>query len=99
MTEKKRFIVDDGTGHPKMPNYLYKKKDWNIVQIDKSRFRKVNEDYNSFNLPCSDYTIKVPKQLRIKDIRQVTIQKYFGKIKINIKLFEPKFGIIIAPYF
>ena len=71
-------------GKPKMPNYLYKKKDWNIVQIDKTRFRKINEEQNSFNLPCSDYTIKVPKQIRIKDIRQVTIQKYFGKIKINI---------------
>lgn len=69
---------------PKMPNYLYKKKDWNIVQVDKTRFRKVNEEINSFNLPCSDYTIKVPKQIRLKDIRQVTIQKYFGKIKINI---------------
>ena len=71
-------------GKPKMPNYLYKKKDWNIVQVDKTRFRKINEEQNSFNLPCSDYTIKVPKQIRIKDIRQVTIQKYFGKIKINI---------------
>lgn len=71
-------------GKPKMPNYLYKKKDWNIVQVDKTRFRKVNEETNSFNLPCSDYTIKVPKQIRLKDVRQVTIQKYFGKIKINI---------------
>ena len=71
-------------GKPKIPNYLYKKKDWNIIQVDKTRFRKVNEELNQFNLPCSDYTIKVPKQIRLKDIRQVTIQKYFGKIKINI---------------
>lgn len=75
---------DKFNGKPKMPNYLYKKKDWNIVQVDKTRFRKINEENNSFNLPCSDYTIKVPKQIRLKDIRQVTIQKYFGKIKINI---------------
>ena len=71
-------------GKPKMPNYLYKKKDWNIIQVDKSRFRKINEELNQFNLPCSDYTIKVPKQIRIKDIKQISIQKYFGKIKINI---------------
>lgn len=71
-------------GKPKMPNYLYKTKDYNIIQVDKTRFKKINEEQNSFNLPCSDYTIKVPKQIRLKDIRQVTIQKYYGKIKINI---------------
>lgn len=69
---------------PKLPNYLYKSKDWNIIQIDKTRFRRINEDDNSFVLPCSDYKISVPKQIRLKDIRQITIQKYFGKIKINI---------------
>jgi len=56
-----------------MPNYLYKTKDYNIVQVDKTRFRKINEEQNSFNLPCSDYKISVPKQIRIKDIKQVTI--------------------------
>ena len=72
------------TGKPKMPNYLYKTKDYNIVQVDKTRFRKINEEQNSFNLPCSDYSIKVPKQIRLKDVRQVTIQKFYNKIKINI---------------
>lgn len=68
---------------PKMPNYLYKKKDWNILYVDKTRFRKVDESDNSFNLPCSDYRVYVPKQIDLKDIRQITIQKYYGKIKIN----------------
>ena len=71
-------------GRPKMPNYLYKTKDYNIIQVDKTRFRKINEEQNSFNLPCSDYKIIIPKQIRLKDIRQVTIQKYYRKIKINI---------------
>ena len=71
-------------GSPKMPNYLYKTKDYNIIQVDKTRFRKINEEQNSFNLPCSDYTIKVPKQIRLKDIKQITIQKFYNKIKINI---------------
>lgn len=71
-------------GRPNMPNYLYKTKDYNIVQVDKTRFRKINEETNSFNLPCSDYKISVPKQIRLKDVKQVTIQKYYGKIKINI---------------
>lgn len=77
------------SGKPKMPNYLYKSKDYNLIQVDKTRFRKVNEELNQFNLPCSDYTIHVPKQIRIRDIKQVTIQKYFNKIKINI-IFEDK---------
>ena len=71
-------------GRPKMPNYLYKTKDYNIVQIDKTRFRKINEEQNSFNLPCSDYKITIPKQIRLKDVKQVTIQKFYNKIKINI---------------
>ncbi len=72
------------TSKPKMPKYLYKIKDWNIIQIDKTRFRKINYENNSFNIPCSNYKIYIPKQIRIKDIRQISIQKYFGKIKINI---------------
>ena len=72
------------SGRPKMPNYLYKTKDYNIVQVDKTRFRKINEEQNGFNLPCSDYIIHVPKQIRLKDIKQVTIQKFYNKIKINI---------------
>lgn len=77
------------TGQPKMPGYLYKTKDFNLVQIDKTRFRKIDEELNQFNLPCSDYTIHIPKQIRIKDIRQITIQKHYGKIKINI-IFEDR---------
>ena len=72
------------TSKPNLPKYLYKTKDWNIVQVDKTRFRKVNIENNSFCLPCSDYVVKIPKQIRLKDIRQITLQKYFGKIKINI---------------
>ena len=60
-------------GRPKMPNYLYKTKEYNIVQVDKTRFRKINEETNSFNLPCSDYKITIPKQIRLKDVKQVTI--------------------------
>lgn len=75
---------DKFNGKPKMPNYLYKTKNYNLIQVDKTRFRKINEDLNCFNLPCSDYTIQVPKQIKLGDIKQVTIQKFYGKIKINI---------------
>jgi len=71
-------------GEPKIPNYLYKKKSFNLVQIDKSRFRKKNDKENSIQVPCSDYKISIPKQIKLKDVRQVTIQKFYGKTKINI---------------
>lgn len=77
------------TGRPKLPNYLYKIKDFYLVQFDKTRFRKKNEVENSFVLPCSDYKIYVPKQILLKYVRQVTIQKFFGKTKINI-IYEHK---------
>ena len=77
------------TGEPKLPNYLYKKKDFNLVQIDKSRFRKKDETNNTFCLPCSDYKITIPKQIKLKDVRQITIQKFYGKTKINI-VYEEK---------
>jgi len=76
-------------GRPKMPNYLYKKKDFNLVQFDKLRFRKINKEENSFTLPCSDYKIIVPKQIKLESIRQITIQKFYGKTKINI-IYEDK---------
>lgn len=74
------------TGEPKLPKYLYKNKSFNLVQIDKSRFRKKDEANNSFCLPCSDYKIQIPKRIKLKDVRQVTIQKFYGKTKINIIL-------------
>lgn len=76
-------------GKPKMPNYLYKRKNYNIIQFDKTRFRKINKIENSFYLPCSDYKINVPKQIKFENIRQVTIQKFYGKTRINI-IFEDK---------
>lgn len=69
---------------PKIPSYLYKRKKYNIIYIDSSRFRKKNYENNSFDIPCSDYKIYVPKQIRLKDVKQVTIQKYYNKTKINI---------------
>ena len=76
-------------GRPKMPNYLYKTKDWNIIYIDKTRFRKKNGETNSFCLPCSDYKVNIPKQINLKNIRQISVQKFYGKIKINI-IYEDK---------
>lgn len=72
-----------------MPNYLYKTKQFNIVQVDSSRFRKKDEKNNIIQLPCSDCKIQIPKQIKLKDVRQITIQKFFGKTKINF-IYEEK---------
>lgn len=72
------------TGCPKMPNYLYKSRNYNIIYIDSSRFRKKDEETNSFRIPCSDYRIFVPDKIKLRDVRQVTVQKHYDKIKINI---------------
>lgn len=69
---------------PKIPNYLYKTKQFNIIQIDKTRFRKIDYKVNSITLPKSNFTIKLTDKIKIKDIRQITIQKFYGKTKINI---------------
>lgn len=72
------------TGRPKMPKYLYKSRNYNIIYIDSSRFRKKDPESNSFCIPCSDYRIFIPKQIKLRDVRQVTVQKHFDKTKINI---------------
>ena len=77
--DKKKF-----NSAPKIPNYLYKTKQFNIVQIDKTRFRKIDYKVNSITLPKSNFTIKLTDKIKIKDIRQITIQKFYGKTKINI---------------
>lgn len=74
---------------PKLPNYLYKNKKYNIVKIDKTRFKKLNYDDNSFVLPCSTYKIKIINKINLKDVHQITIQKFYGKTRINI-IFEDK---------
>lgn len=72
------------TGIPKLPKYLYKTKKFNIVKFDKSRFKKIDITNNSIIFPKSNYSFFITDKIKIKDIRQITIQKYFGKIKINI---------------
>ena len=77
------------TGKPKLPNYLYKRKNFNIIYIDNTRFKKRNPDENSLMVPCSNYKIYIPKQIKLKDVRQISIQKFYGKTKINF-IYEDK---------
>ena len=66
---------------PKMPKYLYKRKKYATVFIDKTRFRSFKN--NTFKIPCTDVTILCPKHIEHNSIRCVSIQPYYGKIKIN----------------
>ena len=72
---------------PKIPKYLYKNSDYNIVIFDKNKIRKKTIDLinHTLELPkLKGYKIKLPKDLDINSIRQISVQKYYNKIKINI---------------
>ena len=50
------------TGEPKMPRYMYRKDQHNVVSIDKTRFRGKEQD--KITLPCSDYKVQIPSNIK-----------------------------------
>ena len=50
------------TGEPKMPRYIYRKDQHNVVTIDKTRFR--GNDADKITLPCSDYKVQIPLNIK-----------------------------------
>ncbi len=77
-------------GRPKIPNYLHKRKKYMNICIDKTRLRFKNCKDNEFRVPCTHIKIKFPPQIRRETIRQVVLQYYYGKIKVNIIYNEEK---------
>lgn len=75
---------------PKMPNYLCKRKKYVNVCIDKTRLRYKNCKDNEFRIPCTQVKIKFPPQIKRESIRQIVLQYYYGKIKVNIIYDEDK---------
>lgn len=76
---------DKFLGKPKIPGYLYKRSDYNILIIDRNRLRNIDYKNNIVCLPkFKGYKIHLPKQLDIDSIRQISVQIFYGKIKINI---------------
>ena len=70
---------------PRIPNYLYKRKNYTSVYVDSSRFRKIKtETEYSITLPCTNEVIELPRQIEIKSIRQLILKPYYGKLKICI---------------
>ena len=57
---------------PRIPNYLYKRKNYASVYVDSSRFRKGNKKIeHSITLPCTTECIVIPRQIDIKSIHQL----------------------------
>ena len=88
-----RKCPDKFQGRPKMPGYLSRRGvDYNMLTIDRNRIRKKTIDYrnHTIGLPkLKGYTLRLPKQLDIDSIRQITVQLFFGKIKFNV-IYEEK---------
>ena len=75
---------------PKMPKYLYRRKKYSTVFIDKTRFRSFKN--NTFKIPCTDVIVTCPKHIEHNSIRRVSIQPYYGKIKINFIYNDVKYN-------
>ena len=69
---------------PKLPNYICRRSEFNLVQIDKTRFRSKGCRKNEIRLPNSNVKIAIPERIERKSIREITIKYYHGKIKVGI---------------
>ena len=79
------------TGRPSILKYLYKRTDFNLLQFDSTRLRDIDYKDNSFCFPkFKKFRIKVPKWLDIKTIRYVSVQYFYGKLKINVVYDSPE---------
>ena len=79
------------TGRPSILKYLYKRTDFNLLQFDLTRLRDIDYKENSFCLPkFRKFRIKIPKWLDIKSIRYVSVQYFYGKIRINVVYDSPE---------
>lgn len=69
-------------GKPKIPNYV---KDRYIpVILDKTRLGKKKVSENQFRIPKSNVIINFSKRFEKKDIRNVSFNQCYGKIKVII---------------
>lgn len=69
-------------GKPKIPNYV---KDRYIpVILDKTRLGKKKVAENQFRIPKSNVVINFSKRFEKKDIRNVSFNQCYGKIKVGI---------------
>ena len=60
------------TREPKMPKYKYRKDQHNVVTIDKTRF--IGKDADKITLPCSDYKVQIPHNIKKEWIVMIKIK-------------------------
>lgn len=72
------------TKRPNLPKYICRKSEFNLVQIDKTRFRSRGCKKNEIKLPNSNVKIRIPDKIERDSIREITIKHYHGKVKIGI---------------
>ena len=71
-------------GKPGIPNYLHKRKKYNIVQVDSSRFRTKWCKENEIRLPNIQYKLQIPLHIKMDSVHMVSFSKFYDKIKFNI---------------
>lgn len=76
--DKKNFL-----GSPKPPKYI-KQKNWNVVSVDKSRFKHSKSRLNIIGLPKSDIWFRIPAGIKKEQIKQVKLVRFYNKIKVSI---------------
>ena len=64
-----------------MPRYLYRRKHYHDLVIDKTRFRGNNPD--AIRIPCTDIDIIVPKSIKKEWILEVNIKKVNNHPKVS----------------
>lgn len=71
-------------GRPKIPSYLKKRNKSGILIFEKTRLRHKDLKENTLSLPKSKFKIKVPKYIKIPQIKCITVKRYYGKVKLSI---------------
>lgn len=71
-------------GKPCIPNYLHKRKKYNIVQVDSSRFRTKWCKENEVRIPNTQYKLQIPLHIKMDSVHMISFSKFYDKIKFNI---------------
>ena len=80
-------------GKPNIPKYA--KGRFIPVILDKTRLRKRNVTQNQFGIPKSNFVVSFSKRFEKKDIRNISFNQAYGKIKMIISYEKKEKDIII----
>lgn len=80
-------------GKPNIPKYV--KERFIPVILDKTRLGKRNVTQNQFRIPKSNFVVSFSKRFEKKDIRNISFNQAYGKIKMIISYEKKEKDIII----